>query len=93
MGAIAVKEKLLLADTKKGGHCPPKKAAEPHALYMLQRPFGEAAIIVIHFLLVGGAHNKNGLSPGEGYGKASHLPRPTARVPPMYKKYLLHFSY
>ncbi|HEB68149.1 MAG TPA: hypothetical protein ENI88_00870 [Desulfobulbus sp.] len=33
-----------------------KKAAEPHALYMEQRPSGEAAIIITHFLLVGGAY-------------------------------------
>ncbi|HEB69087.1 MAG TPA: hypothetical protein ENI88_05635 [Desulfobulbus sp.] len=54
---IAVKLRInVIGRSKKVGHCPPKKAAEPHALYMQQRPSGEAAIIITHFLLVGGAH-------------------------------------
>ena len=37
---------------------PTKKAAEPYAFYMEQRPSGEAAVIITHFLLVGGDHPK-----------------------------------
>ena len=55
--SIAVKLRInVIGRSKKGGYCPPKKAAEPHALYMEQRPSGEAAIIITHFLLVAGAH-------------------------------------